>query len=284
MTARWNSQEPEPDSRNTPTASLRPERRRSSAPTPSGGQAQTRKRFARGLPVLAALGLLLPLGGCGPNYNTLRTQGLRHMDDGDYRAARRAFLAAEDRYALDAADLHNLGLCYLHVALDHSDRQNRAATLREIDRAVSCFQRALDLRPEMLNARRGLNVALEMKGYEDRALATAEWGAEYVGPDADHLLYLATELEQRGDLDQAYLRYRQAIAIDLNHYASRVRFAKFLFQRNSEQAAVRHLQAAYRINPAGDEWVLDSLIKYQAIPNLSPAPAQPSAQTASATP
>ena len=112
------------------------------------------------------------------------------------------------------------------------------------------------------------NTALELKGQFDTALKHAEWAAEYVGPSARQYIFLAKELEERGDVDGALLRYRQAVAMEPGNPKAHVAFATFLLRAKDEPAAIHHLQAAYRLNPL-DEWVVDQLTARSALPPLT---------------
>jgi Flp pilus assembly protein TadD len=81
-------------------------------------------------------------------------------------------------------------------------------------------------------------------------------------------MFLAKELEERGDTDGALLRYRQAVAMEPQNAEAHVAFAKFLLRYNNEDAAVYHLQAAYRLDPR-HEWVVDELIARGKLPPLA---------------
>ncbi len=139
------------------------------------------------------------------------------------------------------------------------------AALRELDRAIGYFSSAIDEHPGHFSSMEGLNVALELKGQFDEALERAEWAAEFVGPSARQYVFLARELEERGDQDDALLRYRQAVAMEPDNATAHAAFAKFLLRVPNEAAAVHHLLAAYKIDP-NDPWVLEELSAREALP------------------
>ena len=145
---------------------------------------------------------------------------------------------------------------------------NRPAALRELDEAIAYYSQALEIYPGHQASMEGMNTALELKGQFDTALRHAEWAAEYVGPSARQYIFLAKELEERGDVDGALLRYRQAVAMEPGNPKAHVAFAKFLLRAKNEPAAIHHLQAAYRLNPL-DEWVADQLSARSALPPLT---------------
>ena len=146
---------------------------------------------------------------------------------------------------------------------------NHAAAMRELDAAIAYYTQAMDVHPGDQASIEGKNIALELKGQFDEALDHAEWAAEFVGPSAKQYIFLAKELEQRGDVDGALLRYRQAVAMELDNPEAHIAFAKFLLRQDNERMAVHHLQQAYRLNPL-DEWVLDQLTARSALPPLAP--------------
>ena len=101
----------------------------------------------------------------------------------------------------------------------------------------------------------------------DKALANAEWAAEFTGPSAQQYTFLAKELEEQGDIDGAFLRFRQAVGVEPKSFETHRNFAEFLLRHGNEQAAVFHLQQAYRITSL-DPWVTDELASRGAIPSL----------------
>ena len=102
----------------------------------------------------------------------------------------------------------------------------------------------------MQEALRGKNRALELRGYADEALAEARWANTFVGPSATQQIFLASELEERGDLSGALLRYRQAVAMEPNNPNALVEMGRFLVRRGRTQEALVHLKKAYSIDPA----------------------------------
>jgi len=217
--------------------------------------------------VLAAT-VLMPLVGCSQNYRSLRRQGQKAMLDEAYGAARVFFLQAEDKRPRRADNLHDLGACSVMLARQRFQEGNRAAAMRELDDAINYYSQAIDAHPGHLAALEGKAIALKLKGQFDQALKTAEWAAEFVGPSARQYMFLAENLEERGQIDDAFLRYRQAVAVEPRNFEAHKAFAAFLQRHGNEEAAVFHLQMAYRLNPL-DTWVLDELSKRGAVPTLA---------------
>ena len=213
----------------------------------------------------AAIVLLTLLVGCGPNYRHYRHEGQNAMINGNHRPARILLLEAERRRPRDVQNLNDIGVCSLVLAKEKFAQRNHAAAMREVDEAIAYFSRAIDVFPGHQASIEGKNTALELKGQFNEALEHAEWAARFVGPSARQQIFLAKELEERGDVDGALLRYRQAIAMEPDNATAHVAFAKFLLRRDNDAAAVQHLQYAYRLNPL-DGWVVDQLAQRGAIP------------------
>lgn len=210
----------------------------------------------------------LTLAGCGPHYRELRRQGQTAMLSGSYAPARYFFQEADALRPRRVDNLHDLGACSVMIARRRFEEMNRAAAMRELDAALGFYSQALDVYPGHQASIEGKTQALELKGRFDEALEHAEWAVEFVGPSAKQYMFLAKELEERGDVDGALVRYRQAVAVEPQSADAHVALARFLLRNDNESAAIGHLQAAYRLDPS-DPWVLDQLAARRAIPSLA---------------
>ena len=225
-----------------------------------------------GFPIIIATALttMVPLGGCGPGlkYRDLRREGQRAALEGMHGPACYFFKEAEKVYPRNVANLHDLGACSVMLARQKFEQRAHAAAMRELDAASAYYSQAIEVHPGHQAAIEGKSVTLELKGQFDKALEHAEWAAEFVGPSARQYVFLGKELEERGDVDGAQLRYRQAVAMEPANPEGHVAFARFLLRQNKERVAVYHLQAAYRLNPL-NEWVVDQLAIRSALPVLT---------------
>jgi Tfp pilus assembly protein PilF len=80
-------------------------------------------------------------------------------------------------------------------------------------------------------------------------LETAHWAARYVGPSADQFIYLGQEYEERGDMDNAFLRYRQAVALEPKN-ARAHRAIGLLYRRVGNEAKAKDaLLRSLRLDP-----------------------------------
>lgn len=230
-------------------------------------QRNARSRFAGRLALVFASAFSMLSVGCGPTYLQLRRHGQESMASGAFGPARHFFVQAEELSPQRVANLSDLGTCCLALARGKFAEDNQAAALRELDNAIAYYTRVIDIRPAHQPALEGKNTALELKGRFDEALRHAEWAAEVVGPSARQFVFLARELDERGDADGALLRYRQAVAVEPQNPVGHVAFARFLLRHDSETAAVYHLQNAYRLSPE-NTWVVDELAARGALPPL----------------
>lgn len=224
------------------------------------------KRFVYATLLVVFSALLFP--GCGPGYRQLRQEGQQIMLAGNYGPARSFFLQARAKKPREVENLHDLGACSVMLARVKFAQKNQAAAMRETDAAMAYYTEAIDIHPGHQASLEGQRIALKLKGQFDEALARAEWAAEFVGPSAKQYLVLAAELEERGRLDAALLRYRQAVALEPRNAEAQKAFAVFLLSHENEEAAVYHLQQAYQADPA-DTWVVDELAKRRALPTLT---------------
>ncbi len=195
--------------------------------------------------------VLLQLAGCAgePDSRRIRLEGQRAMVKGNFRVARGLFRQAHEMVPEDPANLHDLGDCCMYFSRDQFARQNVPAAMREVDQAVAYYQRAIDASPGFQAALLGKNLALELKGQFEAAVAVAEWAAEFVGPSARQQMFLASEMEERGDLDAALLRLRQAVAMEPDNAAAHESIGGLYLRSGKPELALRHLNRANRLDP-----------------------------------
>jgi len=208
-------------------------------------------RVSVGHCVVLVAGALL-VTGCAtePNSRKLRLEGQRAMIRGDYAAARGLFREVHQLEPERPANLHDLGDCCLYFARDSFMRRDPAAALREVDQAIHYYQRAINAHPGWQPALIGKSIALKLKGRFEDAIRVAEWAVEFVGPSARQQLFLADELEQRGDLDAALLRLRQAVAMEPDNAVAHEAMGRFYRRIGHREPAIRHLTRACLLDPS----------------------------------
>jgi len=232
------------------------------------------KRTLRDAMTTIVFGMLLAVSmstGCtAVDYQQKRFHGQSLMAAGTYGAARHFFNEAESIRPRRVGNLYDLGTCSMMVARQRLAEKNELAAKRELSTAIAYYSHAIEVYPGHQPSIEAKNIALELKGQFDEALQHAEWTAEFVGPAAKQYVFLAGEHEERGDIDGALLRYKQAIAMEPDNADAHVAFAKFLLRTDNESAAVHHLAAAYRLDPT-DSWTLGQLSSRGAVPVLNGA-------------
>lgn len=240
--------------------------------TNRGGGGTWSARLLRIGAALTSVTVLAVMTGCtsGPDYRQLRLEGQRAALNGQYGVGRNFFFQCEQRRPRkDADNLHDLGACSVMVSRQKFAERNYAAAMRELDAAVAYYSWAVNTNPGHQAAIEGKSIALELKGQYDEALKNAEWAAEFVGPSARQYIWLARELEKRGDLEAAVLRYRQAVQMEPRNAKAHAAIADFYLRVDNRLAAVEHLEAAYRLNPR-DVWAADKLVELGETARLTP--------------
>ena len=215
------------------------------------------------LPVLGAL--FLSAAGCAtdPTFKELRLAGQQQVVEHNTGTAKRLFDQAHDLLPEDAYNLHDLGVCSMVLARDQFRRRNYPAAMREVDQAIEYYARSINAHPGFQASLEGKNRALELKGQFEEALQQAEWAREFVGPSARQQIFLARELEERGDVDGALLRYRQGVAMEEQNATAHAELGKFLHRQERDDEAATHLQEAYTLNP-NEPGVLHLLVELGA--------------------
>jgi len=201
---------------------------------------------------LAAVALLMSLTaftGCGPTFHELRVEGQKEMLAGDWGTAQYLLEQARRRHPAHVENLHDLGVCSLILAKQKFEERNTPAAQRELDRAVNYYDRAIAVEPGYQPAIVGKTRALELKGQFEEALRTAHWAAQFVGPSAEQFLFLGRQYEERGDYDGAFLRYRQAVAIDPKNPKTHKAMGILFMKVGNTQAAIRALMVSLRLDP-----------------------------------
>ena len=220
----------------------------------------------------AVCAIFLSAAGCAtaPTFAELRIAGQQQVLGHNMGIAKRLFEEAHELVPEDAHNLHDLGVCSMVLAREQFHLRNEPAAMREVDQAIEYYTRAVNAHPGFQAALLGKNRALELKRQFDAALRHAEWASEFVGPSARQQMFLARELEERGDKDAALLRYHQAVAMEENNATAHAELGRFLHRQQRDDEAVLHLQAAYSFNPT-EPGVLVLLVELGAqVPSACP--------------
>ncbi|HNO77707.1 MAG TPA: tetratricopeptide repeat protein [Phycisphaerae bacterium] len=233
-------------------------------------QSTTFRRIVLGLSV--SLISLTIVSGCGPTYKELRIEGQNQFAQDRFGTARRLFEEAHLKSPEDPENLHDIAACCVMQAKAQLKEGNPAAAQRDLDRAIDFYDRAINAHPGFKPALMGKNRALELKGQSDEALRTATWAAKYVGPAADQYVFLASEYEQRGDLDTALLHYRQALAMEPNNANVHKGLGMLHLKAGRQDLAIKSLHRSLELNPSQQD-VVETLRELgESVPSVEYGP------------
>jgi len=185
------------------------------------------------------------------------------MEAGNHAAARGLFVAAYEMVPENVDNLCELANCHVAIAGGYTKRDNQLAAVRELDRAIEYYNRAIMSYPGNTRALEGKNLTLELRGKYGQALSTAQWASKYVGPSAKQQIFLAKEYAERGDVDQALLAYKQALAMEPDNPATHWAIAYFYLDLGKQEQAIAHLQQAYQLDP-NQTFVANELLRLGA--------------------
>ncbi|MCH8852138.1 MAG: tetratricopeptide repeat protein [Planctomycetes bacterium] len=209
----------------------------------------TRHKGNPHLITVLASATLLAACGCSATFHMYRTEGAKCFSEGRFAAAGGLFQEAYQMVPENADNLYDLACCRRAMGLDYLVRGDRFAAVREFDRAITWYNRALQSYPGDERTIAGLNDTLELRGRHAEALRTAEWASKMIGPSARQQLYLADEYAQRGDADRALVTYKQAVAMEPANPTPYWALGRFYLKLGRRADAVASLQQAYRLDP-----------------------------------
>ncbi len=225
------------------------------------------QRALTGLVVVASI----TLGGCvepAARSDEIIQSGLRAYHAEHYREAIGAFqrAAALDRESAEPS--FYMGRCYLAMAERQSRKDNPIGALRNSDRAIACFDDAINVFPGFSDAVEGKAEALKLKGEHAAALELADWAAEQSGPQAKKLILKAHLYARSGDMDQAQLAFKQATSVEPDNAAAHAELGLFYLRCGNKSAAIECLKRAYALN-AGAPGVVTALMQLGAMSETS---------------
>lgn len=207
--------------------------------------------------IVAFLGLFVA-SGCNMAFSQHRAEALSMLEQSRYGAAVGHYESALALVPEHAETLCDLAQCHLAVAREYQDRKDEFAAMREIDQAIDYYNRAIRSYPGFARALHGKNRALEYRGEPGKALETAHWAVDVVGPSLEQQLFLASEFAERGDADRALLAYKQAVAMEPQSSTAHWALGLYYVNLGRDNDAVPHIQQAYVLDP-GREYIASRL-------------------------
>lgn len=200
---------------------------------------------------------LAAMSGCGPVVKEINEEGLKEYRAGRYVESIGLFKTALKKDMGRPSTLYYIGRSYLALAEERFRAGNSRMARRNLDDAAYYLDRAIALFPNYDEAIRAKTRALELRGEYDKALNVVQQTDDLLGPSAKTKIMLAEEYEQRGDVDNALLTYRRAVAVEpLNPYV-RLAFGRFYKRINRRDHAVYEFTRAYRLDPELPEVVAE---------------------------
>ncbi len=131
-----------------------------------------------------------------------------------------------------------------------------------VDKAITQYQKALEINPDYVEAHYNLGDALLQKGNVDEAIAHFQKALE-IKPDFAEAHYnLGSALLQKGKVDEAITHFQRALQINPDYVEAHNNLGNALLQKGSVDEAISHFQKALQINPDNAEaqnnlaWVL----------------------------
>jgi tetratricopeptide (TPR) repeat protein len=118
-----------------------------------------------------------------------------------------------------------------------------------VDEAIAHYQKALQIKPDYVDAHIDLGIALSQKGSVDEAMAYFQKALQ-IKPDYAKAHYnLGNALLQKGRVDEAIAHYQTALQINPDAVVAHDKLGVALSQKGSVDEAIAHFQKALQINP-----------------------------------
>ena len=119
----------------------------------------------------------------------------------------------------------------------------------QVDEAIACYRKALQIKPNLAEAHDNLGLALAGRGQVDDAIACYRKALQIKPNLAEAHDNLGLALAGRGQVDDAIVCYRKALQIKPDLAEAHNNFGVLLGQRGRFDEAIVHLQQALKIKP-----------------------------------
>jgi len=150
--------------------------------------------------------------------------------------------AAEEQYRAVLATLR-------HCFTAHCKLGALALRTRRNEEALTHFQKALQIAPDCSEATYGLARTLAAQGKIEEACALFEREVQKEADQAGALAGLGMFLDRVGKPDQARARFLEALKLDPSNVTAHLRLGDLAFKRLQTAEALKHYEAALRLQP-----------------------------------
>ncbi|MFQ5411426.1 MAG: tetratricopeptide repeat protein [Phycisphaerae bacterium] len=215
------------------------------------------------------LAMIPCLGGClgaRPDFDELISEGRKELAEDRHAEALAMFEMAAEVDPERPEPSFLLGRCYLAMARREFVMNDLPGALRNCDRSIASFHKAIAAFPGYDEAIKGEAEALRLRSRHQAALDIARWVATQSGYRAKKLILEAHEYANAGDLDNAQLSFKKATSVEPDNARAHAELGLFYFRLGNDAEAVKCLSRAYELNPRVPG-VLQALLDLGAVPD-----------------
>ena len=130
---------------------------------------------------------------------------------------------------------------------------NALARKGRVDEAIAQFQKVLEIQPDCVRAHYKLGIALAQKGLADKAIVQFRKALEIQPDNAEAHDNLGNALLQKGRVDEAITEYQKALKIKPDYADAHINLGNALFQKGGVGEAITQYQRALEIKPGHPE-------------------------------
>lgn len=212
------------------------------------------------------VGAVVTIAGCGGNasFEEMIQEGERERVAGNYAEALGMYRMAGDKDPERPEPSYLVGRCYMAMADKQFREDDLVGALRYCDRAIASFDAAISAFPGYSRAVQGKADALKLRGKHQAAYDIARWVAANSAFEAKKLIIEAQQYSSTGDLDNAQLCLKKAVAVEENNAVAHAELGRFYLRLNNRDAAITSLRRAYELNP-GIPGVFEALLDLGAV-------------------
>ncbi len=143
----------------------------------------------------------------------------------------------------------NLFVSYERSADFHHNLGSILYDKGHVDEAITQFQKALEIRPNDVEAHNGLGSALLQKGQKDEAIAQFQKALELQPNNAMPHYNLGLALRRKGQVDEAIIQFKRAVELQTKYPDAHNNLGVVLLQKGQVDEAITQFQKALELKP-----------------------------------